>query len=577
MDELLEARYRSADLGNLEDPLAESVYILLSQQTREPVYQRVFGELRRRYPTWKALLHARDSTIERILAPAGLQRRRTATLRRFLQAVAAENARRKVGPAASRRRDLTLGFLRRMRDAGVEKFLASLPGIGPKTARCVMSYALGRDTFAVDTNIHRIFTRMGIVASRGRKADHDPFQNAVPAKLRKRLHVNLIHHARAVCTPGGKPRCGDCILVSFCKTGRATAASDGKPVAVDLFAGAGGLGTGFRSAGYRVGLAVESDRAAAQTYRFNNPGVPVLESRIGPHTTAAALRNRVPALKKADVVVAGPPCQGYSMAGRRAGDDPRNGLYRHVVRLAAELGARMIVLEQVPGVRKVEGKKFAERIKRAFVASGYLPREYLLRASDFGVPQRRQRIVFVGRRGVRPPPRQPGSTHRPYTRSNAEAKLPMTPALTAVLAQIPALCGGRVAERYVRSGREFLNLSTMSHARRVIRKISAIGPGEGPLSYRRLERGEARTLIAGHRAFPVHPRLDRTISVREAALIQGFPVDYFFCGSRASQPLQVANAVPPPLAAAVAGHLMRVLRPTSRSRRRRRSAPRRES
>jgi DNA (cytosine-5)-methyltransferase 1 len=98
-------------------------------------------------------------------------------------------------------------------------------------------------------------------------------------------------------------------------------------------------------------------------------------------------------------------------------------------------------------------------------------------------------------------------------------------------------------------------MSTMRHSDRVIRRIASFNRADEPISYRRLGRVEARTIIAGHRALPVHPVENRTISVREAALVQGFPLDYFFCGPRAEQPLQVANAVPPPLAAAVACHL----------------------
>src|SRR5205085_2592888 len=100
------------------------------------------------------------------------------------------------------------------------------------------------------------------------------------------------------------------------------------------------------------------------------------------------------------------------------------------------------------------------------------------------------------------------------------------------------------------------NASTMAHSSRVLAKIKGIKPGKGPISYRRLEREVARTLVAGHRALPVHPWLHRTISVREAARIQGFPDSYVFCGTRANQPLQVANAVPPPLAAAIANHML---------------------
>src|SRR5207253_2203662 len=106
---------------------------------------------------------------------------------------------RGAGPAGRPRTDLTLAYLRDMTDGEAEQFLVSLPGIGPKSARCVMAYALDRQRFAVDTHVHRIFTRLGLHESRGRKNDHDPFEAIVPNKMRKRLHMNLIHHGRSVC------------------------------------------------------------------------------------------------------------------------------------------------------------------------------------------------------------------------------------------------------------------------------------------------------------------------------------------------------------------------------------------
>ncbi|OBH47312.1 hypothetical protein A5683_25240 [Mycobacterium mantenii] len=99
----------------------------------------------------------------------------------------------------------------------------------------------------------------------------------------------------------------------------------------------------------------------------------------------------------------------------------------------------------------------------------------------------------------------------------------------------------------------------MAHSDKVLKKISLIEPGTGPISYRRLHKDLARTIVAGHRALPVHPTLDRTISVREAARIQGFEDSYTFSGPRAAQPLQVANAVPPPMAAAIARRLLAIL------------------
>lgn len=557
IDELLEARYRSADLFNLDDPLEEVVFILLSQQTREAVYRRVYGDLRRRYPRWADAASAPLSSLEALMRPAGFQRRKAAQLRELLGAVADANRERGLGPWGEPPSDLTLSFLDELDDAAAEAFLVGLPGIGPKSARCVLSYSLDRDTFAVDTHVHRIFRRLGVVPSAGRKADHDPFQDAVPATRRKRLHINLVHHGREVCRSQNE-RCDDCVLVSFCGRGReAISKTHREPVAVDLFAGAGGLGSGFRSEGYRVGLAVESERHAAQTYRLNNPGVPVIEAKISDKTRAASLRRYMPRTRKVDVLLAGPPCQGYSAAGSRRPDDPQNQLFGHVARLARQFGVEYAVLENVPGVRRVNGRGFLQAIVDSLADAGFSVAPHLLRACDFGVPQLRVRYFFLARRGRGlTPVAKPAETHRRHGELLDERELPETPALLELLEELPVLGAGVDAERLVtEDGREFLNMSTMRHSSQVIERIASFKPGEEPISYRRLGPVEARTIIAGHRALPVHPVEHRTISVREAAVVQGFPHDYFFCGPRAEQPLQVANAVPPPLAAAVARHL----------------------
>lgn len=556
IDELLEATYRSADLGNLDDPLAETVYILTSQQTRESVYRRVFTDLRRAFPTWRDCLHAPLRTLEKVMEPAGFQRRRARQLRDLLAAVDAANLDRGVGPASDPPSDLTLDFLRDLPDAEAETFLKKLPGIGPKSARCVLAYSLNRPAFPVDTHVHRIFTRLGVVQSNGRKADHDPFQEIVPVPMRKRLHINLIHHGRFVCRTQ-RPDCPSCVLISFCAHGRSVAHADAKakPIAVELFAGAGGMGYGFRQAGFDIALAVESDRHAAQTYRLNNPGVPVVEARIDGTTRASSLKRYMPGVERIDALIAGFPCQGYSAAGSRRPDDERNALYRDAARLARQLKAETLILENVPGLRRVNGHAFLEQILDEFERAGYSMGAHLLRACDFGVPQHRLRYIFLGAR-TGSAPSGPNPTHLSCHASDEFAhSLPRTPRLEELLQQLPPLPAGLMAERYRHGNREFLNMSTMTHSTRVIEKIKAIGQGEGPISYRRLEPDEARTLIAGHRALPVHPWLDRTISVREAALIQGFPPTYFFCGPRSEQPLQVANAVPPPLAKVVAEHV----------------------
>jgi DNA (cytosine-5)-methyltransferase 1 len=556
VDELLDDMYRSADLGNVQDVLSEAVYILLSKQTREPVYQHVFAELRRRFPTWLQLRRARLATVERVIRPAGFGNQRAGQLHALMHEVDRANRELGTGPYRREGGDLTLEFLREWRPQDAEAFLENLPGIGPKSARCILSYALGQDRLAVDTHVRRILTRLGVVADRPGKPDHDAFEAAIPPARRVRLHMNLVHHGRAVCQETS-PRCGECPLVSFCAAGRASAAGAAADrAAVDLFAGAGAMGLGFEKAGFRVVAAVEIDRHAAQTYRLNHPGVPVLEAPVE-EVTGEVLREWVPGLGEIAAVFAGPPCQGYSAAGARTIGDRRNLLFRHVSRIARELGASSVMIENVPGVQRVNGVSYTARITASLREAGYVTWDEpeTLRASDFGVPQNRRRFFFVGVAPGIPLPDAPAATHRPPG-SEGEGDLPRTPSLLQRLAGLPELGPGEGGERYeMADGTVVLNSTVMRHSPAVVEKIAAIPRGGGPISYRRLDGDVARTLVAGHRALPVHPTQHRSITVREAARIQGFPDTYFFCGPRASQPLQVANAVPPPLARAVAAHL----------------------
>ena len=551
IDELLEVTYRSTDLGNLEDPLDETIYILLSRQTRQGCYQRLFSELRCRYPRWMDVLHAAPADLERILRPGGFQRARTRELVGILEAVRADNEVRKVGPYAVQPKDLTLDYLRSMSDTEAEKALDALPGIGPKSARCIQSYSLGRERFAVDTHVYRIVARLGILKTRNRKTDHDPLERAVEPAIRKRLHMNLVHHGRAICT-SQKPKCDQCVLISFCRTGRTMGRRDHKPLAIELFAGAGGFGTGCQQEGFRIALAVELDRNAAQTYRANHPGVVVAEADVR-RLRASDIRRLVPGVGEPSVLLAGPPCQGYSRAGARKANDPKNLLFRHVSRLARELNAAYVVIENVPGFQNVQGFSFLHRLRVSLGRSRYAAKAYLLDAADFGVAQVRKRFICLGRRrdikdAPPPAPLVPDAQ-------------PVEGRLMRALAGLPSLAAGMRAE-YARldDGTLLLNASTMNHSAAVVRKISAVRkPGQGPISYRRLGTDLAPTLIAGHRALPVHPVLNRTISVREAARIQGFTDTYVFCGPRSTQPLQVANAVPPALARAIAAHVRRMM------------------
>lgn len=408
-----------------------------------------------------------------------------------------------------------------------------------------------------DGHVGRLLERIDTASHHAAATDVSAFVRMVPKKDRPSLMRHLMIHSRVACTDP-EPRCARCPLVSFCETGRSRVTSQQVVhTAVDLFGGAGALGLGFKRAGFSIVAAVEIERNAAQTYRLNHPGVPVLEASVE-KVTADRLRTWLPNLTAPAAVIAGPPCQGYSAAGSRDVDDQRNLLFRHVGRIARQLGARSVVVENVPGLRRVNGVTYTDKITFSLRRCGYRTwkQPVALRASDFGVPQNRQRLFFVGvERGI-DLPEPPPPTHTRPDDSASDSSLPQTPSLAERLEDLPCLEAGAGAERLqLPNGQVVLNSQAMAHSPKVVAKIKAIPAGGGPISYRRLESDSARTLVAGHRALPVHPQQHRTITVREAARIQGFPDEYFFCGPRSTQPLQVANAVPPALSEAIARQL----------------------
>lgn len=195
--------------------------------------------------------------------------------------------------------------------------------------------------------------------------------------------------------------------------------------------------------------------------------------------------------------------------------------------------------------------RFVDRMCRSLRNNGYhIERPHLLKAEHYGVPQKKRRLFFLAQRedlGPGPRPRNPRTARPalyPYPR-------PPTPTVGDALEGLAEFGPGRQWEGGMYEGRMLCNASTMARSPSVVQKLSRIRPGKGPLSYKRWGRGLAATIIAGHRALPVHPWLDRSISVREAARLQGFPDNYVFESPRSTQPLQVAKAVPVPMAEAV--------------------------
>ena len=204
----LEEAYRTGPLGNKPDPLDELIYIQLSIRTREGAYSRTYEDLQQACGgDWRRLLELPEDALLTALEAGGMAGVKRKRLVDQLTAIIDEFG------------DATLAPLAEMKTEEAERFLTDLPGVGLKTARCVLLYSLGRPVFPVDSHCLRVLERLGFLPDGvDRKSAHDPLQQIVPVDIRHDLHVNLIHHGRSLCLPG-IPRCRLCPVVALCPTG----------------------------------------------------------------------------------------------------------------------------------------------------------------------------------------------------------------------------------------------------------------------------------------------------------------------------------------------------------------------
>ncbi len=350
----------------------------------------------------------------------------------------------------------------------------------------------------------------------------------------------------------------------------------GAPTLIDLFSGAGGFSVGFERAGFKTILGLDIHRAAAETFMRNFPtagfilgdarGVPielVLEATAG---------------LRPDVITAGVPCQGFSLNNRkRHADDRRNYLFLEVIRFAEALRPKVLVIENVPGMastRKAStDPSFVHEVASAIEELGYEMSFGRLNAADYGVPQTRKRVFFVGvERGLRfewpEPLLGPASSEkRPYV------------SVWEAIGDLPPLEPGESRAEYtteahsayarlVRAGAPRLfNHEAPFHDERTLKRIAGARPGE-PLyeSFRQRIRLDPNrpspTVIAGGirpQFLFAHPFQNRGLTVREQARLQSFPDTFVFEGGMAQGRVLTGNAVPPLLAEALAGAIKRAL------------------
>jgi DNA (cytosine-5)-methyltransferase 1 len=368
-----------------------------------------------------------------------------------------------------------------------------------------------------------------------------------------------------------------------------------RPIGIDLFAGAGGMSLGFEQAGFEIVASVDYDPIHCATHEFNFPGCATI-CRSVTGLDGRSIREIAKISKRdIDVVFGGAPCQGFSLIGKRALDDPRNALVHHFVRLVSELRPKYFVFENVKGLTIGEHKRFLEEIIEAFRNAGYLVEENyrVLNAADFGVPQDRRRLFLMGARKGYTLPKYPEPTH---FRPDGRCSLPFvkqTPTVFEAIGDLPEVeefdvllerdwvfakfakpsSYAQVLKEFneTRNGLELLSSSLRTiHTVLSKRRFRDTRPGDvEPVSrFLKLDpNGISNTLRAGtasdRGAFtsprPIHPVSPRCITVREAARLHSYPDRFRFHVTKWHGFRQIGNSVPPLLAQTVAAKFIEKL------------------
>lgn len=380
-----------------------------------------------------------------------------------------------------------------------------------------------------------------------------------------------------------------------------------RPIAVDLFAGAGGMTLGFEQAGFDVLASVEIDPIHCAIHEYNFPlwttiCTSVVDVSGEDIRTTSKIGNR-----EVDVVFGGPPCQGFSLIGKRVFDDPRNQLVSHFMRLVIELNAKYFVMENVKGLTLGNHQQFVEEIIKDFEKNNYkiLKPYQVLNAAHFGVPQHRERLFLIGCRQDLNLPSYPAPITKPAKIKRISQKLvslPDSPTVGEAIADLPDVSqypelsdqDWCVAEyqKPQSSYSEYLRglqpePNNLSYPRQHDSKLltSSIGTVHTPKSIARFQataqgevekisrflkldpHGICNTLRAGtpsnRGAFtaprPIHPDQPRCITVREAARLHSYPDWFRFHSTKWHGFRQIGNSVPPLLARAVAHQIRDVL------------------
>lgn len=397
--------------------------------------------------------------------------------------------------------------------------------------------------------------------------------------------------------------CGRCTVCKYCNTyienARSRAGEDSFHM-IDLFCGAGGLSLGFTQEGFVTSLANDIQDCCIDTYAHNHPETPREQIVLGDINDVVQNLDGLLAGRRVDLVVGGPPCQGFSMANRqRLIDDPRNNLYKSYVEVVRRVKPDFFVMENVKGMLSV-----SEQVKEDFRAIGYTVECDVLNAKDYGVPQNRERLIYIGNcvgadnQVIFKEIAALGGALPPHCLADALYGLrPLAAFRVKNATEEESEESGRLIERrrtgetndyidLINQGREMTVV--MNHKARYNNdrdieifgrmeqgdrsddpKIADIMPyarrnGIFKDKYFKLESDKICKTITAHMKFDcnmyIHPTQARGLTPREAARVQSFPDDYFFRGAYTKTYMQIGNSVPPLLGRAIAQVVKRYLK-----------------
>lgn len=344
-----------------------------------------------------------------------------------------------------------------------------------------------------------------------------------------------------------------------------------KPTAIELFSGAGGLSVGLEQAGFKVVIANEIESDFANTFKFNHPESKMICGDI--HDIDFKSEMKSIGLSGVTLVSGGPPCQGFSTVGAKNEKDERNSLFYEYLRAVREVNPKYVIFENVAGFKRMYAGTAFDVLIKELGKLGYMTNSSILEASDYGLPQVRQRTIVVGWKKGLQEVALPEATHSFGDDIFAvQQKLVLMDAIS----DLPELQSDDVCNEYrckpkneyqkkMRGRTKELTEHSSSNYGKKMKEILSLIPEGGTVhdlperlrpkkyfgnTYARLLPDKPAPTITRNFGTPsssrcVHPFQNRALSTREGARLQGFPDDYVFLGGKTSKNLQIGNAVPP--------------------------------